>query len=246
MSESTDESDKNGLGTWWYVAAALMLAVVIGAAAVIWHGRGGATAAPTSSSSAVTSSTISLTGPSTAGAADPWSSQRGCAATAGTGSMNAAAVSGIGWQPVGRSSAPISQDLGPTKIQGPLRECYQHSPAGALVAAVNILAALGSDAQSAKAVAAQQITAGSWRDELMSQDDSGTGSGIGTPAGYQIGGCQPDRCLVSVAFYGSGMYYTAGVTLLWSGQDWQLTGASSPSVGRGMTSVPAGWSPWAP
>lgn len=244
MSSEDSQPTDEGLGKWWYVSAALIVAVVIGAVAVVWSSRtGSAAAGPTPGVS-----TPGIAGNAGSSGGDPWSGDRGCAKVAGTGTFDAAALAGVSWQAVGNSSAPGSEVLGPVNNAGAVRQCFQHSPAGALVAAVNILSGLGADHATQKAVAQAQLTSGTWQQQLVATEssDSGGGTGPGTVAGYQLGGCNPDNCLVNLAMYGQGIYYTVAFPMVWQAGDWKLAGQSAPVPGRGMTSVPVGWTTWTP
>ena len=247
MSSEDPQPKDEGLGKWWYVSAALVFAVVIGAVAVVWSGsRSSSSASPSKSAGAPPAAGAGQPGNS---GGDGWSGDRGCAQTPGTGTFDGSALGAVSWQAVGNSSAPGSEVLGPVKVTGPVRQCFQHSPAGALVAAVNIISGLGADHATQAAVAQAQVTAGDWQQQLLAasdDSDSGGGSGAGTVAGYQLGGCEPASCLVNLAMYGQGIYYTVALPMVWQDGDWKLAGQSAPIPGRGMTSIPAGWTTWTP
>lgn len=243
----------SGLGKWWWASAVVVLLVV---AAAVWLavdpapspsaarptvtrtvGPSGAPVAPpsTSVSSGSTSSSANVPG--------AWA-DRGCNGSSGSSARPAAAPGGVTWMPLGAMSVPTSPTLGPAKVTAPYRECFQHSPAGALLAAVNIQDAAGANLQTAVKVLQHQVTAGPGRDSAIAAA-TGPDAAVGyaSPIGFQFGACSPTSCIVNVVFSGGGSAEEFTDLMVWSGGDWKLNGTNipEPSLVQGL---PSGFIPW--
>lgn len=241
MSDSNSKSSA-GWGTingWWYASAALIGLVLLGLLIVLLFpndedGAGGAT----SSSSAGTGEE----------ATEGWE-DTGCNGTEGSSEIPTSPPSDVEWVPLGAMSVPQSGEYGPLQVDDPpLRQCYQHSPTGALFAAINIPAAGSSTGSGAdlEAVARQQMTPGPTQEQFLAAAASGDAeTSADTVAAFQISACTPDRCNVSVVANSGGQLVQGTYSLVWVDGDWKLDGTQQIAASA-LDAVPAGFVQWAP
>lgn len=247
--ETSDSGSDGGLGTWWWAAMTLVVLVVLGLVWVLFAGRDSESAAPTGSTatpSAGVGSTPAQT-PAASSKSEPATAQwpdAGCHGTPASPVPPAEALTDLTWEPVLTSALPSSNTVGPARVDGPVRTCYQHSPAGALMAAVNIQVAQYLPPDGAKALEAQ-VTAGAGRDEMLAALARSEGQ-PGNIAGYRIGACVPTRCNVELATSGQGLYAAAVVPLVWDSGDWKIDGSDAMPVGGLVAGIPQGFTPWGP
>lgn len=243
----------SGLGKWWWSSAVVVLLV---AAAAVWLavdpasspsaarptvtrtvGPGGTPVVPPATGGSLASSSPAATVPGA------WA-DRGCDGTSGSSAVPSVAPAGVTWVPLGAMSVPTSPTLGPAKLTAPYRECFQHSPAGALLAAVNIQDAGSVTRSTAVTVIEHQVTAGPGRDNVISSiNDPSWVPGYASPIGFQFGACSPSSCIVNVVVSGGGSAEEFTDLMVWSGGDWKLNGANipEPSLVQGL---PSGFIPW--
>lgn len=253
-----DSRDRQGLGVGWYASAALVVAVI---AALVWilltrnNPDSTATAPITTSSTSSSTSSMPSSTPSTVASASVPSTtgatpsepvgwpDTGCNGTTGsTGSPLEPLVRQVKWEPFLSAAIPVSAELGPKVVKSPLRQCFQHSPAGAVMAAVNISYALFTPG-GARYVIDKQVIAGPGRDELLAAAKSASA----TPApivGYRLAGCGPAACNVQIAFFGQGMYGISLVPLVWHEGDWYMDGSRKFPESGPAAALPAGFTPW--
>lgn len=219
-------------GKWWVISCAFV--VLLGLALVFvllpW---GGGDEKPA----------LSVSAPAPGPAVDTsgaWS-DAGCAGTSPDATIPTSGPA-VRWVPLGHMSTPVSDELGPRRITGPLRECFQHSPSGALMAANVILQAGAAGPEAARTVYTTQITAGPAQQYLLGQSTSGSAS----PAGFKFGACAPERCQITILVTAGGYYAQTPLSLVWIGGDWKIDGSGhsfEPSVAQ---TPPAGYIPWGP
>lgn len=249
MSNSEESNDQRSPGgrftsgsTMGYYLAAGVVVLVVGALLLILirpASRSKATGTVTTTVAAPIPGASSSAGtPATSPDAPSSSTASSCSPDptwVGKVPLTAPAVT---WTPVSGLSAPVSPQLGPAQVSGPggvLRECYAHSPSGAVVAAMNITVG-GSVTTVGNIVVQRQWTPGPGKQEALAQQGQ---AGTFTIAGFQLQGCTPAHCLVSVAASAAGSYAAAQVPLVWSGGDWKVdgtvTGISSGAPLRDLT-----------
>lgn len=250
-------SDDPGMGRAWWASAVVVVIVVVGLVAVLvtrGSRQGGDDAAgarsssstPTrSASSSPTSSSASSSSTPARPTADAWP-DAGCNGSPGSAAPAQAGLLAVSWEPVGSMSLPTSKELGPTKTTDSLRRCFQHSPAGAVMAAANIFGSLAP--ANYRQVLQQQMTPGAGRDQtmvdLVPSDLTGP---RGQFAGYKLNGCTPAACNLSLAIQGQGVWGQEDFTLVWSDGDWKLDGTYAiPPLGQLPSGLPQGWVAWAP
>lgn len=233
--------DKNG---WWYAAAALMLLVGLGLIVIILlpspeSGNGTTpTTAPTDTAPPPLSSPANPSGSASAGTG--WS-DLGCNGTKGSSEPPLLAPD-VSWEPVSTLSVPTSTTYGPRKVEGHVRSCYQHSPTGAVLAAVNVLAVGWTVPSSDRAATlTAMMTPGSGRDASIS---GGTSADPGTKfVAFSVESCSSERCNVSLAYTLGTAVGVGNFSMVWSDGDWLLDGTQEPT-GNAVEAVPAGFKNW--
>lgn len=267
MSENSSNggAGSGGLGGWWWASAAVVVAVVASLVFILLRphttSTGPAGAVPTQSttgstisSSSPASSAPDATAPPPAGATSTGSpveaawSDTGCNGTSGPVKAPASVMTDVTWKPFLTAAIPSSPTLGPKRAGAgsPLRQCFQHSPAGALMAATNI-AFTEFPPSTGATVIEKQYVAGPGQAKALSDLRSRTAaSAPGQIVGYQLAGCTASACNVNLAVFGGGMYATAVVPMVWRGGDWLVDGSQTIPDGGIVAGLPAGFSGWGP
>ena len=213
--------------TLWWGAGGVVVLVIAGLLWIMLSGGGsGSTATPTRTVTATPG--WNAYAPSTPGGASALGTSSGTSAAAGgcnvPGGDTLVPTSAIPatWQLVGSVAAPVSSSAGPKKVTGPgetLRSCYQHSPTGAVLAAINIL--IAGTTTNEQQVVQQGFTPGPGRTEAAQQPAD---SGGGSIAGFQAQACTRSACLVKVAISVQGLYVEQTMPMVWSAGDWKVNG----------------------
>ncbi|MGH3352285.1 MAG: hypothetical protein ACRDPS_16575 [Nocardioides sp.] len=250
----SDESDNRegwtGMGIWWMSSAALIAAVVIGLAIVLFlpGNDTNTTGNPTPSTDPTTPPSSSASSSPTSSAGTGWEAA-GCNPSTGSDGVPGTAPDAT-WDPVGGSSVPVSTTYGPTQINGAVRQCFEHSPTGALFAAATIAAAIGADPTQTAAVARAQLVPGPGRDQVIQDAENASSSDAfaQTVAAYRFTSCSPDRCNLDMVFtVNGGQLARTALSAVWSGSDWLLdTDALLAGGVAGVEQIPAGFTSWAP
>lgn len=209
----------------YYLAAGVVVLIVAALVLILVHPatRSTATGAVTTTVLPPASGSTSAGSPASSASVPSSSTARGCSPDPSWVGQVPQSAPAVTWVPVAGLSAPVSPRLGPARVSGPsgvLRECYAHSPSGAVVAAINITVA-GSVTTVGNIVVQRQWTPGPGKQEALAQQAQ---AGTFTIAGFQLQGCTPAQCLVSVAASSGGKYAAAQVPLVWSGGDWKVDG----------------------
>ncbi|TWE07370.1 hypothetical protein [Rudaeicoccus suwonensis] len=244
------DNDQPGISSRWVALGGGVLAIAIiggGWVALTGNGSSTKTSAPTTTVTVAPGSSSPGAGTSTgtASSASTPAARTGCGFPAAWDATPASSAPQVTWQQVGGLSAPTSPQLGPGKVSGPdgaIRQCYQHSPTGAVMAAANI--AIGaSDPLAGNEVVEKQFTPGPGKQQVLDQQGE---EGTATIAGFQVEACEPAKCLISIAVSGGGNYGAATVPLVWSGGDWMVDGTvTGISAGQPLSSL-AGYVPFSP
>jgi len=247
--EDEAEDGRPGLGRWWWASAVVVGVIVLagGWVAFIPAGSSAHSSTPTVTVTAGEShlSTPASAAPTSSAPAvsDAWA-DLGCNGTAGTSKIPTQPPPGVSWVSLGAMSVPTSDQLGPRRLQAPYRECFQHSPAGALLAAANIGPAASVDPAQGSKVLLRQMTPGAGRDSQISDlEDPSSGPGTASPAGFTFGACAPKVCQLTLLETGGGYYVQIQMSMIWSGGDWKVDGQAAPSPAVGTT-MPVGYVPW--
>ncbi len=239
----------------WLTAALLAVVVVI---AAVWVLRRGATgdaaengppapgaAATASSATRLPSATASAptSAASSSNVAGAWP-DTGCNGSTAAPVAPQSVMTDVQWKPFLAAAIPVSATLGPTRIDGPLRTCFQHSPAGALLAAVNIELSTATPGQGSRVVNAQ-FTPGPGRDKALADVAKSTGS-VANIAAFRLVGCTAEACNVEVIFFGGGRYVDGLLPVVWKNGDWYRDGAHTVGEPGLVAGIPAGFTAWAP
>jgi len=238
----------------WVAAVLLAVVVVIAAVWVLRRGTTGSTengppapgAAATASSPPRLPSATSSTptsAPSSSNTVGAWP-DAGCNGSAAAPAAPQSVMTDVQWKPFLAAAIPVSATLGPTKVDGPLRTCFQHSPAGALLAAVNIELATATPGQGSRVVNAQ-FTPGPGRDKALSDVAKSTGS-VANIAAFRLVGCTAEACNVEVIFFGGGRYVDGLLPVVWKNGDWYRDGSHTVGEPGLVAGIPPGFTAWAP
>lgn len=248
MSDSNDNREGwTGIGKWWWASAALIAVVVIGIVVVLLlPNPDKSTGTHEPSGTPNPTPPPSSAAPSPSAAATGWA-EPGCSGSAGSDQVPYEAPE-TDWEPLGGSSVPVSETYGPAKVDYPLRQCFQHSPTGALFAVVTIMTSIGAEPEHAGVIARASIAPGPGRDEAISQADGASSSVAQTAAAYRVTSCASDRCNVDVVFsISGGQLVRTSLSAVWSGSDWQLDADALEAAGAAaVPQVPAGFTTWSP
>ena len=229
--ERDDRSD-SGTGRWFALGGGILALAVVGGVWVALTGHdsneragSGATTTVTAPATGTATKTGPVAGSPATSTGTTSAATNGCGFTDGWSETDAAtSAPSVTWDQVSSMAAPTSKQFGPRKASGPdnaVRTCYQHSPTGAVLAAINI-AVGGSDPKASDAVVNAQFTNGPGKQEALSQEAQ---AGSATVAGYQVQACNAaGGCLISVAFSAQGSYVEAVMPMVWRGGDWKVNG----------------------
>jgi len=255
MEDEYEQSGDSRFGGRWAALGGAVLAIAVAGGAwvaVTGHGDTGKSAAAVTSTVTVPPATTGTgqsdpgaTHTGTATATSSTATPEGCGFASTWSSRPVTSAPDVTWQQVGALAAPVSTQYGPRKVSGPdgaIRQCYQHSAAGAVLAAVNITIG-GSDTAAGNQVVDKQFTPGKGKQEALDQEAA---EGTATIAGFQVQACTATKCLVSVAVSGNGNYGAATVPLVWSSGDWMVDGTvAGTSAGQPIDNL-SGYVPFSP
>ncbi|GAB3868540.1 hypothetical protein GCM10028801_44630 [Nocardioides maradonensis] len=237
---------KNG----WWTAAALFMTLVGIALLVIFllpnHNTTGATTPPTPTGNPTAPLSSSPTASTTTPALTGWA-DLGCNGTKGSRSVPNLPPRAT-WDPVGSFTAPSSPQYGPTRTQQGVRACYQHTPTGALFAAINFPFEIGSASPADYSSVVQALmTPGAQRDQLVAEGQTTNGSGAAfTVAAYRIDACTADRCNLRLIMSSAGKLLEVPSSMVWSGGDWKADGANMAGTPGPVAAMPAGFTNFGP
>lgn len=230
-----DENNSSGgaaLGgsTVWWGAGGLIVLVLLGLVWILISGNGsGSTATPTQTVTVGPSGQNSPSSLPASSRSAATGTAAGCQVPGGSNTIPVLAPA-VTWQGVGAVAAPVSSTLGPLSVSGTDHEnraCFQHSPGGAVIAAINT--SVASISPEGASVVRSRWTAGAGKNEIMVGD--GGAAGAATVAGFQVQSCDQSSCLISVAYTSAGQTGAITMPMVWVGSDWkvngQLTGLSS-------------------
>jgi hypothetical protein len=148
---------------------------------------------------------------------------------------------GTSWSTVGSMQVPQAPRLyGPARTNGAFNTCFAHSPAGALLAAINLWAE-GTAADPAQvfgrlAVGAPQHLGNSARLDA---------AGPVQLAGYRIDAYSPAAALVSVVLKGArGKLVVFATPLVWTAGDWKYVFPPAGAPALEVIDDLSGYVPW--
>ncbi len=225
--KNDDDGSRTGAmtgSTLWWGAGGLILLVLIGLVWVLINvGKSSPTAVATHTVTAPAPSSGAGVPPATAPASSTTTTGNasGCNVPGGNTLVPTAAIPAT-WHLVGSVAAPVSLSAGPKTIAGPggtLRSCYQDSPTGAVIAAMNI--GIAGTTTNEQNVIEQGYTPGPGKDAAKQQPaDAGNGS----ISGFQAQACTQSDCLVKIVITVQGQYVEQTMPMIWSDGDWKVNG----------------------
>ncbi|QCU79701.1 hypothetical protein E7744_15405 (plasmid) [Citricoccus sp. SGAir0253] len=131
----------------------------------------------------------------------------------------------VEWTTVGNFPVPGSDKVGPGETtEDGLRTCYQRTPEGALVAAVNYLGA-GTDARLVGPVSEYAPAEGPGRKAAIesAREHSGAGSVRAQVVGYQVLNYDGTAAKIDLALQAeTGKYSSFVYDLIWEDGDWRI------------------------
>ena len=229
----------------WKVAACVMGLALVGLIAyLLLTNREHDVAADTPPTAAATepAAEVPLSSPAAqppATASTAWA-EPGCNGSLAAGNP-ATSLSQANWTPFLSAALPSSATLGPTRTESTLRRCFQHGPAGAVMAAANF--ALTPLAPNGQEVVEAQWTAGPGRTDMLAALSSWSGTTAEIVA-YRISACEPQACNVTLVVFGSGRYATSQMPLVWRTGDWMVDGSAHMPAPGLVPSIPPGYTAW--
>lgn len=240
----TQKNTDLGLGFW--LSAALVLVVLLGFGAFLaLRPNPTPSGAPVGTAPAPSPTASSPSeGVATASPAPQAPGDSQCTIGGESTDIPAAPPSDVRWEPVGSLAAPSSSSAGPQLVEDGLRRCYQHTPTGALLAAINITQGMSSPT-TALEVVEKQWTAGPGKDRQLATLAGDLSVGDAELAGFRIPACTSEKCIVALAIASPSASAGVTVPLVWAGRDWKVDGsggALEPSPLKSLT----GYTPWSP
>lgn len=222
------------------IAAILVVALVILGVVLALSGRdepGGTASTPTTTSSATTSAPVN------AGA----ESVCGLPGYADSGTLTSAPEAE--WLFQGTTAYPASSEYGPaaTSPEG-VRYCFQHTPTGALFAAVNAIVQ-GSDPAVSKEWLEYTLTDGPYRDQIVGDGEaSGSSETRMNVVGFRMLAYDGATARVDVAVRvtsGNSTVFTSGVyEWVWTEGDWKLRADIAEPLSVVRIPDLSGYVPW--
>lgn len=155
------------------------------------------------------------------------------------------------WEFVGTMEAPLVPEAGPGMVaDNGFRQCYAHSPEGALLAAANMLA-MGTDPNLVVELNEELVADGPGRDAVLADLESNpptSDTGIRMSiAGYRLLGYGPDHARIDLAVEGSNDSIASMTTdLKWEDGDWkiELRPDGQPIIPVGQLADTVGYTAW--
>ncbi len=164
-----------------------------------------------------------------------------------------AAPAGVNFQVVHGLQLPFSPVDGPLRIDGPVAAGYSHTPQGAALAAVQLVARLLYAPDYQQVVKEQSVIPSPVQSQFVAYRNSRAQASapdlaatVARTVAFKVDSFTPDQATIDVAFPNvngaPGTYVTGPYTVDWSGGDWKITDSSnSPSTT--VTSLP-GYTTW--
>lgn len=246
MSQSTENTtEQNPLTKPGFLIAAGLVIALIAAAAVIFllpKGQAGAEPGPVDTQPSAATSNAPTTSPA--------ENQSICGLPSSQETALGAAPK-TNWELVGKMAAPTDpKTYGPglTDSEG-FRSCFAQSPAGALYAAVNIVA-LGTTAQSKTKLAEALLVPGIGRDAAIAASKQAASSAMSPSTqvkGFNLRTYSNDEADIDLAFQlENGALAHTILNLRWLNGDWKTKATNDGQIftGTAQLSDLSGFIPW--
>ncbi|WP_160050112.1 MULTISPECIES: hypothetical protein [unclassified Nocardiopsis] len=158
----------------------------------------------------------------------------------------------VTWEFVGTMRAPANPDAGPGLVADDgFRQCYAHSPTGALLASAN-MTALGTDPKLVPQMLEELVAEGTGQDAALAAvdaegaaaDPSGVRMSI---VGFNLMGYGSEHARVDLALEGSnGVFMSYTVDMKWEDGDWkrELAPTGDSIIPAAQIPDASGYIPW--
>lgn len=115
-------------------------------------------------------------------------------------------------------TVPISKEFGPLEHGGKMPKCFAHSPAGAVYAAPNLMAAFTPGFQKEAAVDSPEV------EKLLQEQKEAEGGNPGTIRGFRVDSYTDSEAEISLYIEQGDVHASLTTSLLWDEQenDWRL------------------------
>ncbi|MFJ8896606.1 hypothetical protein ACIRCZ_18635 [Leifsonia sp. NPDC102414] len=178
-----------------------------------------------------------------------------CPATVESTEIPQAGPADISWTALYGNAWPTSAAIGPTKTVDGIAQCFQHSPAGAALAAVNIIQSTRTvDTVTAQKILATQFVQNAGLETATAEltktyaTQPPEGRVWGRVVGFKVESYRPDQAVLLLVEYWPqrGQYTGYDVTVAWVDGDWkvQLTSDGQTSRNGDITVDPTGFTRW--
>jgi hypothetical protein len=147
-----------------------------------------------------------------------------------------AAPAGVAWQLVDGVALPFSRVNGPNRVTGSIAAGFSHSPAGALLACVQIGFRLGSVNPADQAAVVRAMVIGAGQADLLASRPASVPTVKPQLAGFHYLTYTPTSAVISFAWRitdvanGTSRFISVGeLQVAWSGGDWRLVDDGTPA-----------------
>ncbi len=243
MARATRGSVKDERSWWtqrWFVASGALFAVLVLLGLYTAAGGGGASSPPPPAAAAPAGRAAPLRSSA--------SSPQGCSLPAGDQAEPTTAPQ-ASWELVGSMAAPSAPStVGPQHVVDGVRECFAHSPVGALFAAVNFWAQGTAQPEAVlyRALAADtpQRSAAIVDGEKNPSERLDTTTKLQV-AGFAITAYTPQTAAVTLVFQvANGAYASVPSTMRWERGDWRYVISPEGLPGAGQIADLSGYVAW--
>lgn len=240
MSQIDDEAQDNSFNRWW-IAAGVFMVVVAAVLGFILFGPATSKTPDAQPTSPGNPTSASSTSPSS-GSADSY-----CPRSVENGEIPSSAPTGVKWELEQGVALPESS-TGPERRTGDVRQCFAHSPSGALFSAATY--AVSTQLPSREQLVTLRVSPGPEKDaalravKSMGEVASGTNGQI---AAFRILSYTQSEAVVSVVLKAeAGRYAIATYPMLWTSGDWLINGAPKGGMPPAQPATDiSGYIPWA-
>jgi hypothetical protein len=157
-----------------------------------------------------------------------------CPVTAENSTVPAAPPADLQWKNINAFLVPVSAAYGPLRAGGTVWQCYPHDPMGAVLAAYDINAGLGSPAW--KAWAEQDAVPGQSRQAFIAAGEKQAYQApapgeVAQDVGFEVIAYTPQQATVEALADGGENYFANEFTVAWYDGDWKLVLTPDGSTG---------------
>jgi hypothetical protein len=161
-------------------------------------------------------------------------STTGCPATAASSAIPTSPPADLQWKNINAFLVPTSATYGPQRAGGTVWQCYPHSPMGAVLAAYDIDAGLGSPQW--KAWATQDAVPGQGEQAFIAASQSQAYQApapgeIAQAVGFEITAYTPQQATIEALSDGGENYFANEFTVAWYHGDWKMVLTPDGSAG---------------